>query len=110
MARCDAMNKTEVRGILADMKTEFPNLAVSVTIGAVTGVGLRTRRAGKAQLSDNGEIGVDTGSVTLDSSVFTAPGKGDTFTIDGDDVFAVDISPEATDGIIEIQYQLQKPK
>lgn len=91
------------------IKTAHPDLSVAVVIGGVTGTGTRDTRTDAVDLGINGETGLSSGRVRVNTSVFSKPERGSTITVAGQSVFVGNVNTDGAGAFYIIDYQLQRP-
>lgn len=94
---------------MAAAQAALPNASVAVTIGTVTGTGLRSRGEKSSDFETWGEDGIDTNHVRVNAGTFSEPTKGDTITVAGSDVFVTRVFTDAAGAMFDIYYQNERP-
>lgn len=98
-----------VRTALGTIKTLAPNSVVTVANASQSAEGVKDTVDAESSLAEYGEEGRTTGTVYLDASEFTRPERGDTITVDGDDVFVNDSDVDPVGAMLTIVYSKTRP-
>ena len=101
--------QSEVRAALADIETTMTNAVVTVVSGDESCSGLRGTAYDATSPDPFGEQGIDSATVRVDASELTAPDKGATITVDGDEVLVTNIQSDPVNGLMVISYDLTRP-
>jgi Rieske Fe-S protein len=101
--------QADIRSMFANAKTSFPDLIVTVISGTQSAQGVKYLSKTAASLDNDGEKGLNTGTVHVDSSEISEPAPGATIKVAGKDVFVLETIPDAAGALVKINYQTQRP-
>jgi endonuclease V-like protein UPF0215 family len=101
---------TEAQDALAEIIAAETEATVTVVNGDNTAVGVRDIGIGDADLDDGGERGMTTGRVYCNADTIGALTVGKTITVDGAEATVMRFSNDPANALVEIEYQLRKPK
>ncbi len=102
--------KTLAQNALSEMIAAQPNCAVTVVANGRSAQALKDRRISTANLTNNGETGLTTSTVRCNADTIGTISKGQTITVGGVTVFALDYRMDSAGAIATIEYSEQRPR
>jgi hypothetical protein len=85
------------------------NAAVSVSYKGVTATGLRDTSTQGTRLVMDGNAAETTGRVRVRCDQIGLPAQGDTLTVDGDTVYALDVRTDPVGALYTIEFSKSRP-
>ena len=101
--------QTLARAALSTIASAIPEAVVTVKVGGKTVSAIRDLSSDEAQLTDRGEVGIESGTVRFNSSGITQPNRGDTIVVGGANVWVLECRIDPAGAMFAIRYSTQQP-
>jgi len=103
--------KAAAQAMLAIIITQHPEAVASVVANGETADGVKDTSNNVAELTDDGEVGVNTRTIRCNADTLVASSltRGQTITVAAVSVFVMDFRIDPEGAIVTIDYSTQRP-